>query len=317
VVGTTYMASDVHRKFLFEPNPHAWDQDFAEMKRQGINLVRTGLWTAHGRVMLDPGALDEGVLSALDAYVLAAARHGIYVCFNFYAFLPPAYTAANPYLDPRALEGQRELLTLFASRYRGVGWIHWDLINEPSYAPPSALWSTRPIRDGHERAAFTAWAKTRHGEDPALIRDRWRDMDDDLFASPRGEEFQATFLREGKRLRKTRDFHEFTHDAIRGWAAKLRDVLRAAGDNPLVTLGQDEGGVGFRPSQQVWAESVDYTAIHTWWNNDDLLWDGVVTKVPEKASLHQETGLMSREDMDGFPWRTPEMAANLLERKLP
>jgi hypothetical protein len=65
----------------------------------------------------------------------------------------------------------------------------------------------------------------------------------------------------------------------------------------------------------VWAESVDYTAIHTWWNNDDLLWDGVVTKVPEKASLHQETGLMSLEDMDGFPWRTPEMAANLLERK--
>jgi AICAR transformylase/IMP cyclohydrolase PurH len=196
-----------------------------------------------------------------------------------------------------------------------VGWIHWDLINEPSYAPPSALWSTRPIRDGHERAAFTAWAKTRHGDDPALIRDLWRDMDDDLFASPRGEEFQATFLREGKRLRKTRDFHEFTHDAIRVWAAKLRDVLRAAGDNPLVTLGQDEGGVGFRPSQQVWAESVDYTAIHTWWNNDDLLWDGVVTKVPEKASLHQETGLMSLEDMDGFPWRTPEMAANLLERK--
>ena len=25
VVGTTYMASDVHRKFLFEPNPHVWD----------------------------------------------------------------------------------------------------------------------------------------------------------------------------------------------------------------------------------------------------------------------------------------------------
>ena len=28
VVGTTYMASDVHRKFLFEPNPHVWDRDF-------------------------------------------------------------------------------------------------------------------------------------------------------------------------------------------------------------------------------------------------------------------------------------------------
>src|SRR5262249_43813980 len=26
VIGTTYMASDVHRKFLFEPNPHLWDR---------------------------------------------------------------------------------------------------------------------------------------------------------------------------------------------------------------------------------------------------------------------------------------------------
>jgi hypothetical protein len=95
VVGTTYMASDVHRKFLFEPNPHAWDRDFAAMKRQGINMVRTGLWTAWSRAMLDPGALDENVLSALDAYVLSAAKHGILVCFNFYAFLPPAFGDTN------------------------------------------------------------------------------------------------------------------------------------------------------------------------------------------------------------------------------
>ena len=181
ILGTTYMASDVHRKFLFEPNPHVWDRDFAEMKRQGINFVRTGLWTAHGRVMLDPGAVDENVLSALDAYVLTAARHGIPVCFNFFAFLPPAYGAQNPYLDPRALSGQREMLTLFASRYRGVPWIHWDLINEPSYAPPSGLWSTRPIRDrpraqGLHRVGH-GQARRRPARDPrALARPRRRPL---------------------------------------------------------------------------------------------------------------------------------------------
>jgi hypothetical protein len=315
LVGTTYMASDVHRKFLFEPNPHVWDRDFAEMKRQGINFVRTGLWTAQGRLMLDQGAVDEAALSALDAFVLTAARHGIPVCFNFFAFLPPAFSAANPYLDPRALEGQRELLTLFASRYRGVSWIHWDLINEPSYAPPAALWSTRPIRDAHERRAFTDWSKARHGDDLFVLREHWRDIDDDLFAAPRDQDLSASFLREGRLVRKGRDFQEFTHDVLASWAAQLRDVLRAAGDNPLVTLGQDEGGVGFRPGQQLMAESLDYTSVHTWWNNDDLLWDGVVTKVPEKPNVHQETGLMSLEDMDGFPWRTPEAAASLLERK--
>src|SRR5262249_9313411 len=28
ITGTTYMASDVHRQFLFEPNPAVWEQDF-------------------------------------------------------------------------------------------------------------------------------------------------------------------------------------------------------------------------------------------------------------------------------------------------
>ena len=54
--------------------------------------------------------MDENVLSALDAYVLTAAKHGILVCFNFFAFIPPSYGDTNPYLGPRALEGQRALL---------------------------------------------------------------------------------------------------------------------------------------------------------------------------------------------------------------
>ena len=318
IVGTTYMASDVHRKFLFEPNPHVWDRDFAEMARLGVNFVRTGLWTAWDRVMLDPGAIDEGVLSALDAYVLTAAKHGIAVCFNFFAFLPPAFTGENPYLDPRALEGQRELLTLFASRYRGVGWIHWDLINEPSYAPRQWLWQTRPIGDRHERRAFAAWVRARHGSDPFAVAAKWRDTAtsvDALAESPRNDEFGHHVIRDNRRPRKVRDFREYTQDAVAAWARALRDVLRAAGDNPLVTLGQDEGGTGDRPAQQTMADSLDYTAVHTWWNNDDLLWDGVVTKVPEKPSIHQETGLMRLEDVDGHPWRTPAMAALLLERK--
>ena len=318
IIGTTYMASDVHRKFLFEPNPHVWDADFAEMARRGVNFVRTGLWTAWGRVMLDPGAIDEGVLAALDAYVLTAAKHGIAICFNVFAFLPPAFTGDNPYLDPRAIEGQRELLTLFASRYRGVGWIHWDLINEPSYAPRPWLWHTRPIGDRHERLAFSGWLRKRHGDDAHMLAQRWRDGAStlaELAEPPREDEFGHHVIRDGRRPRKVRDFREYTQDIVTGWARRLRDVLRASGADPLVTLGQDEGGTGDRPSQQVMAEGLDYTAVHTWWNNDDLLWDGVVTKVPEKASVHQETGLMRLEDIDGNPWRTPTMAARALERK--
>ena len=315
IVGTTYMASDVHRKFLFEPNPEAWDRDFAAMAKAGVNLVRTGLWTAWSRAMLDPGAVDEGVLSALDAFVLTAAKHGVPVCFNLFAFLPPAYGGSHPYLDPRALEGQRVLLTLLASRYRGVPWVHWDLINEPSYAPHEGIWRNLPIGDAHERRAFAEWLETQHGADAAEIRDRWREPGQDLLGMPKPDEIGYSFIREWRRPRKARDFAAFSQWVVAGWARTLRDTIKAAGGDVLVTLGQDEGGTGMRPAQQLHDESVDYTAIHTWWNNDDLLWDGVVTKVPEKANLHQETGLMRLEDLDGNPWRSPALAASLLERK--
>jgi hypothetical protein len=54
VTGTTYMASDKHRRFLFEPNPWIWDGDFRAMKQAGVNMVRTGIWTAGRNTCLRP-----------------------------------------------------------------------------------------------------------------------------------------------------------------------------------------------------------------------------------------------------------------------
>lgn len=315
IVGTTYMASDVHRKFLFEPNPYLWNRDFATMREQGVNFVRTGLWTGWQRAMLDPGAIDEATLRALDAYVMTAARHGIIVCFNFFAFQPPAFGGSNPYLDPRSLEGQKTFVALVARRYRDCNWIHYDLINEPSYCPPENLWSNRPIGDDHEKREWAQWIHRRFGDDLVALRDMWREPWGDIVAIPKPEDFNYAMTRESKRPRKAADFNKFSHEVVTNWAGQLRTAIRDAGGDVLVTLGQDEGGAWMRPSQQLYASSVDYTAIHTWWNNDDLLWDGIVTKVPGKPNVIQETGLMRLEDIDGFPWRTPKAAAELLERK--
>ncbi|MGA7614030.1 MAG: hypothetical protein WBX15_02510, partial [Thermoanaerobaculia bacterium] len=315
VIGTTYMASDVHRKFLFEPNPNVWDRDFAQMQKLGINFVRTGLWTGWSRVMSDSGVVDEAILRALDAYVQTAARHGIVVNFTFFAFLPPAYGGSNPYFDPRSLEGQRRFLTAVGQRYRGVGWIHYDLINEPSYAPPEGLWSNRPIRDEWERKAWREWIVTQHGDDGVRLRTLWKDTGEDLFDLPRREELDYAMIRERRRPRKVMDFVRFSNDVVAEWARGSREVLRAAGGEVLVTLGQDEGGTWLRPSQQLHAGAVDYTAVHPWWQNDDVLSTGLFAKVPEKPMLFQETGLMRLEDADGNPWRSPEFAARALERK--
>ena len=296
VIGTTYMASDVDRKFLFEPNPHVWDEDFAAMQRRGINFVRTGIWTGWSRVMLDPGAVDEGVLSALEAYVQTAARHGIHVCFTFFAFQPPSFGGSNPFLDPRALDGQRAFLTLFASRFKGVPWISWDLINEPWYSPATALWTNQPVGDPEEARAWHAFVVERHGEDVENLRLLWRVAGGDVSGIPKLQDLSWAMIRERRLPRKAYDFALFSQEVVARWAATLRDVLKASSGSALVTLGQDEGGTELRPSQQLHADSVDYTAVHTWWNNDDLLWDGVLTKVPEKPNLHQETGLCG--------WRT-------------
>jgi hypothetical protein len=139
---------------------------------------------------------------------------------------------------------------------------------------------------------------------------------DDVRAIPSLEDLSWSMVRDRRVPRKAYDFSLFSQDVVASWAATLRDVLKRSSGDALVTLGQDEAGTERGPAQQLYADSVDYTAIHTWWNNDDLLWDGVVTKVPEKPNLHQETGLMRLENVDGAPWRSPEDAARLLERKV-
>lgn len=315
VVGTTYMSSTVQRQFLFEPNPHVWDRDFAQMKALGINFVRTGLWTAWSRGLEPDGTPREEFLRALDAYVHTAAKHGIVVNFTFYAFQPLWHGGSNPYIDPTSLEDQRRLVTAVAARYRGVNAIHYDLINEPSYSPANQLWSNRPIRDAHERHAWTSWVRRRHGSDETLLRSRWQDRSDDLQGVPRENELWHAHLREDRRPRKVRDFVEFTNEVAANWARTLRGWIREAGGDVLVTLGQDEGGTQHRPSQQLHADAVDYTCLHPWWQNDDVLANGVFIKVPEKPSLFQETGIMRLENIDGWHWRPPELAASLLDRK--
>ncbi|MEN9659443.1 MAG: hypothetical protein RL571_2908 [Pseudomonadota bacterium] len=39
--------------------------------------------------------------------------------------------------------------------------------------------------------------------------------------------------------------------------------------------------------------------VHSWWLNDDLAWDSIFSKTPNKPSLVQETGIMHIEAPDG------------------
>ncbi|MCL1893065.1 MAG: glycoside hydrolase family 5 protein [Holophagaceae bacterium] len=314
VVGTTYMDSQIHRKFLFEPNPARWNADFATMRKAGINYVRTGLWTGWPRISLEPGSIDENVLRALDAYIQCAANNDIHVCFTFFAFLPSAVKGDNPYLHPRSLETQKALLTLIASRYKGSPWIHYDLINEPSYSTPAQLWSCRPIGDIYERSAWREYLTNRYGNNPAVIADIFRDGGDP-FNLPNTRDFGYASFRQDRAPRKAAEFYRFANEVVANWAADLRQTIQQAGGDVMVTLGQDEGGIASRPGPAFFGSAVDYTTVHSWWNNDDLLWDSLAVKLPDKPCLSQETGMMRLEDIDGKPWRGIAGSAELLERK--
>ena len=87
------------------------------------------------------------------------------------------------------------------------------------------------------------------------------------------------------------DYFLFAQESFAHWARTMRDTIRAAGSQQLVTIGQDEGGIQDRLSPAFWGASVDFTTNHSWWLNDQILWDSLAAKQPGKAMLIQETGL--------------------------
>jgi hypothetical protein len=322
VTGTTYMASDVHRRFLLEPNPDVWDRDFAAMSRAGVNVVRTGLWTGWTSYMRDDGVINEAALRALDAFMLTASRHDIGIVFTFFAFLPPVWGGSNAYLDPRARAAQKRFVTAIVGRYRAMTHVTWDLINEPSFCSPEQLWLTRPNGDEHERRRWAEWLTSRYpaatpDEREATIQQLWRGTVGEGLGLPEMADFTDANLFGSRRPLKALDYRLFAQDMFREWVDEMTTGIRAAsGPGQLITVGQDEGGTGERPSNQFFGPSVDLTSIHTWWYNDDLLWDMVVSKHPAKPNLVQETGVMFYETADGRPWRNEEEVRNLFERKL-
>jgi hypothetical protein len=322
ITGTTYMISDVHRKFLLEPNVFLWDRDFAAMKKAGVNMIRTGIWTGWKNYMLDAGTPNEVAMRSLDAFLMTARKYDIPVIFNLFAFLPEMWGGQNPYLDPRSVGAQAEFVKAFAHRYREMNDIAWDFINEPSFCSPEHLWSCRPNYDVYEAAAWEDWLKGKFRGVPGekretKLQEQWGLTPTDSLGLPPQDDFVDQHFFETRRPLKVVDYRLFAQDMFNGWVKEMTAAIRSNGNpHQLCTVGQDEGGVLDRPNPQFFGEVVDFTCNHTWWNNDDLLWDGVMTKVPDKPLVIEETGIMFYEKMSGGPWRTEEDARNLLERKL-
>ena len=315
IVGTTYMASDVQRQYLMQPNPLVWDRDFAQMHDNGINMIRTGLWTAWDQVMKEPGVVQESALRNVEAFLLTAQRYNIPVQFTFFAFIPDNFGGANPYLDPEAVRRQQDYITAIVSRFKDVPFLMWDLINEPSFDKTAHLWVTRANGDRFESQRWNEYLGKVHGTNDAVANSWNMTSLPSPLPVPDEPDFLPGSVYRGGHPLSAHDFYLFAQQQFVEWAQTMRQTIHATGSKQLVTVGQDEGGGTDRLNTSYWVDAVDFTTNHSWWLNDALLWDSLVAKQPGKPLLIQETGLQNDFQIDDSWRRSADNQAYTLERK--
>jgi hypothetical protein len=316
IVGTTYMSSEVQRLYFDHPNAYVWDRDMAQIQAAGLNMLRTGWWTGWDKFCDENGQPYERTLRTLEAYLMTARKHGLPVQFNFFAFLPEVLGGVNPYLDPEAQRKQQTLVSTVVARFHDVPFLAWDLINEPSIS--QHLWQTRPNGDPIELAAWNQWLSKRY-PDRAALAAAWNVLPDSITGTislPQDLEFSSRGMYVGHNSLRVYDYFLFAQDAFVDWVRGMREKIRGAGSQQLITVGQDEGGVRDRLSPAFYAPVVDFTTNHSWWGNDSLLWDSLTAKQPGEAMLIQETGLQREINLDESARFTPEQEASLFERKV-
>jgi hypothetical protein len=333
VVGTTYMSSDVARLYLAKPNAWVWDQDLAQIHGEGLNMIRSGLWTGWDPLIGPNGAMTEDALRTIEAFLMCARHNHLPVQFNLFAFLPENLGGENPYLDPVAWHAQAEYVTSVAQRFHAVPFLAWDLINEPS--TNANLWRTQPSGDAFEQAAWRKWLAARSPDQPALL-DAWAEPSfgigrnlqfhpttpgpesaaQDPFALPAAGAWGFDAVRSGYNPLKVYDYFLFTQSIFTDWVHRTRDLIRAQGSTQLITVGQEENGVSGRLAPAFYSQLIDFTADHTWWDFDAILWASLAAKFPGKPMLIQETGEQRRLTQDDHLRLTAEEEGWQLERKL-
>lgn len=316
VMGATYMASDAQRLYFRYPNPYVWDEDMKQIAGNGMNMLRTGLWTDWDEVTGNTGVASERTRRAIEAFLMTARRHQLPVQFNLFAFMPEVFGGVNPYLDPEAIQKQSKFIDSMAQPFARVPFLIWDLINEPSFDNPHRFFATHANGDAVETAAWNQWLLHQYGSRGA-VESAWKTtFAEGPIPAPIDQDWNDQSANDGGRPLAIYDFNLFAQQSFAAWAGKMRQVIRGAGSEQLITVGQDEGGALTSPSPSFFSPEVDFSTMHSWWMVDDLLWDSLAAKQAGIPMLVQETGIMPEIRPDGRPRRTPQQDAVLLEKKL-
>ena len=319
IVGTTYMSSSVSRSFLHLPNVCEWLRDMQEMKENGINWIRTGMWCNHRTYMLEDGHFDEHILRAIDAFIQTAAMVNLHVTINFFTFVPEAFEGSHPYLDRRSIDAQKRFIASVVARHKQTTNVDWDLINEP-FTSDHPLQKRKP-EDVLEDQNFRKFMKDKY-QDTFDMLDKLdltvEDVPDfESLPLPVDEKinFEITDMAAAKNGIIWKDYLMFRMQMFENWAKEMREMIAEICPGQLVTAGQDEALHSQKPSNYFMEDQMDYTCQHSWWLMDDLAWDTRFGKSLEKPLLVQETGIMYTEAPNGQPRRSEQDLHDILEKK--
>lgn len=319
VVGTTYMSGEVSRSYLQLPNVSNWMNDMQEMKRVGINWLRTGIWCNHRRFMLDDGHFDEFILRSIDAFVQVAATVGLHVTFTFFPFVPEAFEGSHPYLDRRSIEAQKRFIAKVVERHKDSTNIDWDLINEPFTSDHPS--QKKKDDDILEDLDFRAYMEEKYGSIDKMLWALDRTVTEvpsfDALPLPVAEKinFEVNDMAAAKNGIIWVDYQNYRMDMFKRWMIELKEMINEIAPGQLVTVGQDEALRAQRPSPLIYGKDLDYNNMHSWWLLDDLVWDTRFAKADGVPLLVQETGIMYTEAPNGVPRRSEEDLAKILRRK--
>ena len=320
VMGTSYMSSEVHRWFFIDPDPAVWEKDIQDISRSGLNMIRSGIWMGSHYLMSEEGFGSKSALRAFDAFIQTACYYKIPVIFNLMAFSPGKGLGISPWFDPACIYWQRRLLDLLVSRYKNCPGLMWDIINEPTLSNPDRLWVVRPNGDPYEKTAWINWLKRKHGSIQSL-RSAW-DMSSaelpDFESAPFPDDLDFVdhnWTLDDIKHQKAIDYRWFTQDHFRDWLASHAFWIRSISPRQLITMGQDEGGLTDRPNPPQHSDVIDFTAIHSWSANDDVLPTILQSKTPGVPHLFGETGAFPQDDPNKDIRKDEYYLFRLYERK--
>ncbi len=320
VIGMTYMAGDVSRAFLHIPNISVWLNDMANMKKAGINWLRTGIWCNWRTYMLDDGHMDEFILRSIQAFMECAYSLGLHVTFTFFTFVPEPWEGSHPYLDRRSVEAQKRFISLIVNRCGDYPNVDWDLINEP-YVQDHPT-QVKKASDTLERLAYCAYLEEKYQGDIRRYTENTRQdsaavSSFDKIKVPVYENINFTVndIAGAKNGLVWREYLDFNYTVFVNWVHELQTLIKSYAPHQMVTVGQDEAMHYQRPVPLNFGGDLDYNCQHTWWLNDHLVWDTIFAKFSEKPIMVQETGIMYAEQPNSLPRRTEKQLYQLLQKK--